>query len=136
MAKTHGGVVQKLYVTSSPSPSQTSIHLTFNVRMSVPHFSADQRRWLDNQIAVYNYCDEHNDLVNFWSSLFEVFFACWPEHVVLFPDLHGPAPLSFTKEQKQVLDDAVVTKKHVGTSLIHIKQADHCIIVAHSRLDL
>jgi hypothetical protein len=85
--------------------------------MPVPHFSAEQRCWLDNQIDIYNYCNEYDDLVMFWTSLFEVFFTCWPEHEVLFPDLHGPAPLSFTNEQKQVLDDAVVTRKHVGTSL-------------------
>ncbi|KAG2746557.1 hypothetical protein P692DRAFT_20876732 [Suillus brevipes Sb2] len=80
--------------------------------MPVPHFSAEQRCWLDNQIDIYNYCNEYDDLVMFWTSLFEVFFTCWPEHEVLFPDLHSPAPLSFTNEQKQVLDDAVVTRKH------------------------
>lgn len=101
--------------------------------MPVQYFSVEQRYWLDNQIDMYKYCDEHNDLVDFWTSLFEIFFTCWPEHEVLFPD--GPAPQDFTEEQRQAVVKAVVTRKCVSTSLTFaLQQADHSIIIAPSEL--
>ncbi|KAG1743779.1 hypothetical protein EDB19DRAFT_1827174 [Suillus lakei] len=86
--------------------------------MPVQYFSAEQCYWLDNQIDMYKYCDEHNDLVDFWTSLFEIFFTCWPEHEVLFPD--GPPPQDFTEEQRQAVDKGVVTRKHVEEAFVNL----------------
>ncbi|KAG1727884.1 hypothetical protein EDB19DRAFT_1914004 [Suillus lakei] len=91
--------------------------------MPVQYFSAEQCYWLDNQIDMYKYCDEHNDLVDFWTSLFEIFFTCWPEHEVLFPD--GPAPQDFTEEQRQAVDKAVVTRKHRLHAWFHDQRTLH-----------
>ncbi|KAG1731319.1 uncharacterized protein EDB91DRAFT_1085078 [Suillus paluster] len=46
------------------------------------------RRWLKNQLGQYNYCYEYKyeDLIEFWTSLYEIFFDCWPERCVRWGD--------------------------------------------------
>ncbi|KAG1719594.1 uncharacterized protein EDB91DRAFT_1247898 [Suillus paluster] len=78
--------------------------------MSEPYFSTDQRRWLTNQLDQYNYCYEYNDLIEFWTSLYEIFFECWPECDALFPDL--PNTQSLSEEQHRQVFQAVKQRKY------------------------
>ncbi|KAG1848241.1 hypothetical protein F4604DRAFT_1687780 [Suillus subluteus] len=44
----------------------------------VPEWSSDQLKWLEDQMALYSLACQYDDLLEFWPSLFDIFFACWP----------------------------------------------------------
>ncbi|KAG1727864.1 hypothetical protein EDB19DRAFT_1913987 [Suillus lakei] len=44
----------------------------------VPQWSSDQLKWLEDQMALYSLACQYDDLLEFWPSLFDIFFACWP----------------------------------------------------------
>ncbi|KAG2349430.1 hypothetical protein BDR05DRAFT_994465 [Suillus weaverae] len=77
--------------------------------MSEPYFSTDQRCWLKNQLDQYNYCYEYEDFIKFWTSLYNIFFECWPECDALFPDL--PNTQSLSEEQHHQVFQAVEWRK-------------------------
>jgi hypothetical protein len=84
--------------------------------MSVPYFSADQDYWLENQLDNYCYCSGCEDLTEFWISVYEVFFDCWPERDCLFVGLLKTAPLS--EEQHRQVNQAIEQRKKVGTAIL------------------
>ncbi|KAG1836258.1 hypothetical protein C8R48DRAFT_782984 [Suillus tomentosus] len=52
-----------------------------------PYWSSEQLEYLDDNSAMYSYCYKDDDLIEFWPSFFEAFFACWPEHQTLLADI-------------------------------------------------
>ncbi|KAG1899919.1 uncharacterized protein F5891DRAFT_1189005 [Suillus fuscotomentosus] len=88
--------------------------------MPVPYFSTEQHRWLDDQVVNYEHCYKIKDLIIFWTDIFEIFFVCWSEHEVLFPNIPRPTPQCLTEEQKQAVNDAVVIRKY-----FHYKRSLH-----------
>jgi hypothetical protein len=58
-----------------------------------PYWSSEQLEYLDDNSAMYSYCYKDDDLIEFWPSFFEAFFACWPEHQTLLADIPKSQPL-------------------------------------------
>ncbi|KAG2029073.1 hypothetical protein BDR03DRAFT_1018943 [Suillus americanus] len=73
------------------------------------YWTSEQLEWMDDQVAIYSWCYEDNDLLLFWPSLFEVYFLCWPERQILLPDI--PESQVLTDEQHRALSEAEDCRK-------------------------
>ncbi|KAG2099573.1 uncharacterized protein F5147DRAFT_655770 [Suillus discolor] len=71
---------------------------------SDPYWTSEQLKWMEDQVAMYSWCYEDNDLLLFWPLLFEVFFACWPQRQALLADI--PESQVLTDEQHHTLSKA------------------------------
>ncbi|KAG1792558.1 hypothetical protein EV424DRAFT_1354442 [Suillus variegatus] len=48
-------------------------------------WSSEQLEWLEDQNAMYLLAYKTNDLLEFWPSLFDIFFTLWPARSILWP---------------------------------------------------
>jgi hypothetical protein len=81
------------------------------------YWTSEQLEWMEDQVAMYSWCYEDNNLLLFWPSLFEVFFACWPERQTLLPNI--PESQVLTDQQHRALSDAEDYRKMVRASQLH-----------------
>lgn len=64
-------------------------------------WSSEQLEWLEDQNAMYLLAYETNDLLEFWPSLFDIFFTLWPARSILWPIM--PESQALTIEEQQSL---------------------------------
>jgi hypothetical protein len=64
-------------------------------------WSSEQLEWLEDQNTLFLYAHETNDLLEFWPSLFNIFFALWPACSILWPIMPESQVLA-TKEQQSL----------------------------------
>lgn len=81
------------------------------------YWTSEQLEWIDDQVVMYSWCYEDNDLLLFWPSLFEVYFLCWPERQRLLPDI--PESQALTDEQHRALSEVEDYRKSVRASQLH-----------------
>ncbi|KAG1787614.1 uncharacterized protein HD556DRAFT_1312649 [Suillus plorans] len=74
-----------------------------------PEWSSEQLKWLEDQRAMYSLAHQYDDLLEFWPSLFNIFFALWPECQVLWPIILESQVL--TTEQQHSLFQAEEQRK-------------------------
>jgi hypothetical protein len=81
-------------------------------------WSSEQLEWLEDQNTLFLYAHETNDLLEFWPSLFDIFFALWPARSILWPIM--PESQALTTEEQQFLFQAEEEYKLVSPFFITV----------------
>ncbi|KAG2742559.1 hypothetical protein P692DRAFT_20879725 [Suillus brevipes Sb2] len=76
---------------------------------SIGNFSTEQKSWLDDHYAAYDFVRSQNDLSTFWVPLFANFLAIWPVRNTLWPQL--PQSHIFSSDELRTICKAETRSK-------------------------